>query len=217
MISETEVVQHVDNVVGSVSILSSQMVQDSDLLLCLPMESFLVSDQLESHVLLVFVVIGLDHLAETAFPDDFQDLVTVGDVIVGDQHVAPGIIIVSVVVGTAGDSASLFSLGSYEVYPLIVVDFGVLVRSQLGAENPNGVVRSVALVVGIIVVGRRPGSRQSIIRRKSAGGRRRGRRSGRRGGIRSQTGSNGHAGRGSRRGRARGQRMCHYSRRCGEL
>lgn len=53
------------------------------------MEALLISNQLERHILLVFMVVGLDHLAEAALPYHLQNLVAICDVVVWDKLKCP--------------------------------------------------------------------------------------------------------------------------------
>ena len=64
VVSEGEVLQHVDDVHARVLVLLPQVLQDADLLRCLSVEALLVADHLQSHVGLRLVVEGLHHLQE---------------------------------------------------------------------------------------------------------------------------------------------------------
>ncbi len=64
VISEGEVFQHVDDVHGRVLVLLPQVLQDTDLLRCLPVEALLIADHLQGDVGLVLVVKGLHDLKE---------------------------------------------------------------------------------------------------------------------------------------------------------
>ena len=66
VVAEGEVVYEVDDVVRVFSVLLPQVLQDADLLVGLTVEAFLVADDLDRHVLLGLVIVGLQHLAETA-------------------------------------------------------------------------------------------------------------------------------------------------------
>lgn len=75
VVAEGEVLQHVDDVHGVVLVLLPQVLQDADLLGRLPVETLLVPHHLQGHVLVDFVVIGLDHLPKAPLPNDLEDLV----------------------------------------------------------------------------------------------------------------------------------------------
>lgn len=62
VVAEGEVLQHVDDVHARVLVLLPQVLQDADLLRCLPVETLLVADHFQSHVGLRLVVEGLHHL-----------------------------------------------------------------------------------------------------------------------------------------------------------
>lgn len=64
VVSEGEVLQHVDDVHARVLVLLPQVLQDADLFRRLPVEALLVADHLQSHVGLRLVVEGLHHLQE---------------------------------------------------------------------------------------------------------------------------------------------------------
>ena len=67
-----------DDIAGVVLVLLPQVLEDSDLLLRLPMESLLVPNHLQSHVLVRLVVVHLEHLAKRALAYHLQDLIPVG-------------------------------------------------------------------------------------------------------------------------------------------
>ena len=128
--AKDEVVEHVDDVVGVVLVLLAQVLQDADLLLGLSVEPFLVAHHLEGHVEMALVVVGLDHLAEAAFSNDFQHFVAVGEVVVGDVCVGALIVVVPAVVGSSDDARPLLGVGADEVDLRVVEYFVVLVWSE---------------------------------------------------------------------------------------
>lgn len=71
MVSEVEVVQHVDDVVDAILVLGSEMVQDAHLDQSLMMEPLLVANDLDGHVLIGAVIQSSYHLTETSFANDF--------------------------------------------------------------------------------------------------------------------------------------------------
>lgn len=62
VVSEGEVLQHVDDIHTQLLVLLPQVLQDTDLLCCLSVEALLIADHLQSHVGLQLVVEGLHHL-----------------------------------------------------------------------------------------------------------------------------------------------------------
>ena len=110
MVAEGEVLQHVDDVHGVVLVLLAQMLQDADLLGRLPVEALLVPHHLQGHVLVDFVVVGLDHLPKAPLPNDLEDLVPVSHVIVGHLHIGPLVVVVATVVGPACHALALLCI-----------------------------------------------------------------------------------------------------------
>lgn len=106
MTPKVKVVQHANSIPSILRILSSQLIQDADLKQSLSVTGFGVSkfdcqrqqlyidfdilepiyipDYLDGHLFSCFVVQGSDNLARDAPSDNFQDFVTIGQVIV--QH-----------------------------------------------------------------------------------------------------------------------------------
>ena len=113
--AKDEMVEHVDDVVGVFLVLLAQVLQDADLLLGLSVEPFLVAHHLEGHVEMALVVVGLDHLAEAAFSNDFQHFVAVGEVVVRDVRVGALVVVVLAVVGRADDARTLLGVRADEV------------------------------------------------------------------------------------------------------
>lgn len=72
VVAEDEVFKHVHNVHGTISILLSQVLQNADLLLSLPVKAFLIPHHFKSQVLLQFVVIYLSHLAKATFANNLK-------------------------------------------------------------------------------------------------------------------------------------------------
>lgn len=115
VVAEGEILQHVDDVHGVVLVLLPQVLQDSDLLCRLPVEALLVSHHLQGHVLVDFVVIGLDHLPKAPLPDDLEDLVPVSHVIVRHLHVGSLVVIVATVVGPTCHALALLCVWTQEI------------------------------------------------------------------------------------------------------
>lgn len=71
VVAEREVLQHVDHVHARVLVLLPQVLQDADLLCCLPVEALLVADHFQRHVVLTLVIKGFHHLQNH---DELADL-----------------------------------------------------------------------------------------------------------------------------------------------
>jgi len=69
VVAEGEVLEHVHNIHGAVTILLAQVLQDADFLLRLPVETLLVTHHFQGKVLLQFVVVYFSHLAEATLSD----------------------------------------------------------------------------------------------------------------------------------------------------
>lgn len=82
LLTEQEVVVHVDHVELVPVVDAAQVLQDLDLLLRLPVEAPFVAHHLQGHVSPVLVVVGLVHHPEAPLPDQLQHLVPVGHVVV---------------------------------------------------------------------------------------------------------------------------------------
>lgn len=72
VVAKGEVFKHVHDIHGAVTILLTQMLQDADLFLRLPVETLLVANHFQSQVLLELVVIHFSHLPEATFTDDLK-------------------------------------------------------------------------------------------------------------------------------------------------
>ena len=57
-----EIVKHVDDVAGVILVLLPEVLQDPDLLLCLPVEPLLIPDHLQRNMLMCLVIIHFQHL-----------------------------------------------------------------------------------------------------------------------------------------------------------
>lgn len=82
MISEVDVVQHVNDVVRSISVLLSQLIENSDFDQGLMMEALLIADDFDCHILICFVIERTYDLTEASLADDFEYFITITDVIV---------------------------------------------------------------------------------------------------------------------------------------
>eukprot|EP00088_Acartia_fossae_P032306 TRINITY_DN33089_c0_g1_i1.p2 TRINITY_DN33089_c0_g1~~TRINITY_DN33089_c0_g1_i1.p2 ORF type:complete len:100 (+),score=9.01 TRINITY_DN33089_c0_g1_i1:128-427(+) len=95
---KVEIVKHVDNIACVVFVLFLEMLEYPYFLLCLAVEPFLVSYHFKRDVLVCLVVVHFENLTEGPFADDFEYLVSVGYVIVGDVCVGALVIIVATIV-----------------------------------------------------------------------------------------------------------------------
>jgi len=141
MVTECEIVTHVNYIHTVIFIQFPQMFQDPDLLLSLPMKAFLIANHFESHVYVILVIEGLDDLAETSLPDHFENLIAIANVIVLYVDVGALIIVVAIVVGTAYHTGSLFGSQPDEVDLRVVLNLCQFVRSQSGLVHFDNLVR----------------------------------------------------------------------------
>lgn len=81
MISEVEVVQHVDNIVRSIGIFLSEFVEYANFDEGLVVEALFVSNDFDRDILISFVVQCANHLAETSLSNHLQNLIAIADVI----------------------------------------------------------------------------------------------------------------------------------------
>lgn len=82
MIPEVEVVEHVDNVVRSISVFLAEFIENANFDEGLMMEAFLVADDFDCDVLIRFVVESSDNLPETSLSNNLKNLVAITNVIV---------------------------------------------------------------------------------------------------------------------------------------
>lgn len=97
MIAEIEIVQHVDDIVGVIHILLAQLVQDPHLDQCLVMESLLIPDYLNGHVLIRLMVQSSNNLTKAAFANHLQDFVSVRNMVMDHFIVASVVVVISAV------------------------------------------------------------------------------------------------------------------------
>lgn len=81
MISEVEVVQHVNDVVRSIGILLAEFIENANLNERLMVEALLVPNDFDCDIVICFMVQCANNLAETAFANHFQNLVAIANVI----------------------------------------------------------------------------------------------------------------------------------------
>lgn len=176
MIPEDETVQHVHDVVRIVLVLFFQVLQDTDFLLSLSVEPLLISDHFQGDVLVGFVIVGFDDLAERAFSDLFQDFVPIADVVMSHVEIRAFIIVEAAIIGPSDDSVSLLSIGADEVDLGIIEDFVMLVRRQFMHEllhrhfRRHGRRHSSAAAAGTVSSSSRSASGGMIFKRRNGGG-----------------------------------------------
>lgn len=172
VIPKCERVKHVNHVHRVILILLSQVLQYTDLLLSLPVETLLVPHHLQSDVFALLVVVRFDNLTETTLSYHFQDLISIRNVVVRDVDVGALFVVVLAVVREADQTGPLLGVRAYEIHLWIVEYFAVLVRGEfvhielhdlLGASGGG----RRALVGRLRVVGRRRG-RAGLQRRQRA-------------------------------------------------
>ncbi len=94
MAPECKVVRHVDDVHPIVLVEVSEVLEDSNLFLSLPMKPFLIPDHLEGHMDVGLVVKGLYDLTKAPLPYHLENLVAVAHVVMLDVDIAPLLVIV---------------------------------------------------------------------------------------------------------------------------
>lgn len=81
MISEVEVVEHVDDVVRAIRIFLAQLIKNSNLDECLVVEALFVANDFDCDILISFVVERTNHLTEASLSNHFQYFIAVADVV----------------------------------------------------------------------------------------------------------------------------------------
>ncbi|CRK93579.1 CLUMA_CG007112, isoform A [Clunio marinus] len=81
MIPKIEVIQHVNDVVRSISVFLAKLIKNANFNERLMMEALFVSNYFDCDILICFMVQCTNHLSETTFSDNFQDLISIADVI----------------------------------------------------------------------------------------------------------------------------------------
>lgn len=82
MISEVNIVKHVNDVVRSIGVLLPQLIENSHFDQRLMMKSLLIANYLDRHKLICFVIERTYDLSEASLADDFENFITIADVIV---------------------------------------------------------------------------------------------------------------------------------------
>lgn len=93
MVSEHETLLHLNTIILSLRICSPEVFENLDLDACLVLKLLLVSDEFHGNVDLLLVVKGLDHLTETPFPKELDDLIPESDVVMETDLIISSIII----------------------------------------------------------------------------------------------------------------------------
>jgi len=129
---EYETVLDVDNVSSIVLVLEKQMFQYLHFLLGLVQESSIISNYLQSHKHFRLVIIGFNNLAKRSAPEDLEDFIAVGNVIVGDNLIGTISIIVAVVTlhGKLSGDLSIEHQRSNEINFVVVENFVSFKRGQ---------------------------------------------------------------------------------------
>jgi hypothetical protein len=117
----------VDNIHRVILVLLSKMCEDSYLFMGLPMKPLLIPNYFYTNVALRFVIVSFYYLPKTAFANDLEYLISVGNMIMLYQNVT-ALIVVKTVVVTATRSHSLFSVRSYKIDVVVVCNFGTFER-----------------------------------------------------------------------------------------
>lgn len=88
MIPKVEIVEHVNDIVRLISILLAQFVENAHLYECLMMESLLIANDFDCHILIGFMIQCTNDLSETSFANHLQYLVAIANVIMNDLEIA---------------------------------------------------------------------------------------------------------------------------------
>jgi hypothetical protein len=97
MVPKVEILQHVNDVVIAILVFLSEVVEYADLHQSRMMESLFVPDDLDGDVLVGHVIERSDDLSEATLSDNFQNFVSVADVIVQNLDVATTFVVVAAV------------------------------------------------------------------------------------------------------------------------
>ena len=81
MFPEIGIVQHVYDIVRSIGILFSQLIQNVEFHHSLIQKTFFVAYDFDGHMCVGFVIQSTNHLAKTALANDLQDFIAKSNVI----------------------------------------------------------------------------------------------------------------------------------------
>lgn len=87
VVPEDEAVEDADHEVPVVLVVLREMLEDADLLARLSSEARIVADDLQGHEAALLVVEALHHLPERALSEQFEELVTIADVVARAHNV----------------------------------------------------------------------------------------------------------------------------------
>ena len=99
MLSENYIIFYANDVKGVIRIQLFKMHQNLELHTSLVLESFLVSNQLNSYMLFCFVVEAFDGLSERTFAQEFLNFETISDMVSKDYFIVASFIIIAKVIG----------------------------------------------------------------------------------------------------------------------
>ena len=115
-------------------ILLSQMFQNPDFLLRLPVESLLVADHFERHVSLRFMIIGFHDLSKASFTDNFDNFIAISDVVMWNLDVGALIVIVATIIRTTNHTLSFLCVWTNKPDFWIIKDLMMFKTSQFVHE-----------------------------------------------------------------------------------
>mmetsp|Transcript_48637 Transcript_48637/g.125284 ORF Transcript_48637/g.125284 Transcript_48637/m.125284 type:complete len:217 (+) Transcript_48637:637-1287(+) len=131
VVPEIEVVHHVHHIRGALDVALAQVLEDLHLDQRLVVKSFLVPDDLASHLSIRFVVESSDHLAKGSFTERAHDLVPIENVVVQHYEVIAALIVIGMVVGCSRSAANLRRSRAKEPNLWKIQDLPLLVLCEL--------------------------------------------------------------------------------------
>ena len=120
MVTEGEVFIHVYNVHRIVFVLFLEMLKNANFFLSLAMESLFVSHHLQRYMCMKLVIVGFDDLTKTALAYNFENFISICDVIMWRVEVGPVLIIIAIVVGTTENSLPFLGILADKIYLRVV-------------------------------------------------------------------------------------------------
>lgn len=159
MVPERERIEHMNHVHRIVFVLLSEVLQDADLLLRLPVEPFLVAHHLERDVLTLLVVVRFHHLAEATLTDHFEHLVSVCYVVMRYVDVRALLVVVVAIVREPDQPGPFLGIRAYKVHLGVVEYLTVFVGGKFTHVEFHDLLRASSrrrwpLVGRLRVVGR---------------------------------------------------------------
>mmetsp|Transcript_55745 Transcript_55745/g.180990 ORF Transcript_55745/g.180990 Transcript_55745/m.180990 type:complete len:282 (-) Transcript_55745:420-1265(-) len=131
VVPEIEVVHHVHHIRGALDVALAQVLEDLHLDQRLVVKSFLVPDDLASHLSIRFVVESSDHLAKGSFTERAHDLVPIENVVVQHYEVIAALIVIGMVVDCSRSAANLRRSRAKEPDLWKIQDLPLLVLCEL--------------------------------------------------------------------------------------